>query len=68
MIGKAASAVLFRLASNPHNAKESVTLKVLQEIMLETGGYSMAGGLHWNIVSKCLCPGVYSVSLKLKEF
>ena len=61
------SEVLRRLANDPHNAKESITLPVLQKIMLETGGVTMAAGLWFDIVSERLCPGVYRVSLKLKK-
>ena len=60
-------AVLNRLCSNPYRATESVPLRVLQELMLETDGSTMAGGLWFNIVSVRLCPGVYNISLKLKE-
>ncbi len=61
------SDVVRRLTNNPHNAKETVPLHVLQKIMLDTDGTTMAGGLWFDIVSKRLCPGVYSVSLKLKK-
>lgn len=60
-------AVLKRLCSKPHTYHETVCLQTLKDIMLHTGGEAIAAGLRFNIVSERLCPGVYNLSLKLKE-
>lgn len=57
--------VLNHLVSTPDSAHTTCPLRVLQNIMLHTDGQVTAKGRLYKIVSKLLCPGVYSVSLEV---
>jgi hypothetical protein len=58
---------LNHLASAPTMNHTTCELKQLQRIMLDTDGVTMASGKLWDIVSKRICPGVYRISLELKN-
>jgi len=51
----------------PKSANATMPRKELKEILLSTGGWIMACGYMWDIVSKHIGAGVYRVSLKMRD-
>ena len=58
-----ASRILDFLALSPNHGRSSVTTRVLQEIMMSTGGDMLAMGYSWDVCSRRLAPGVHKVWL-----
>ena len=63
-----ASSVKDYLASVPSHARTNVTLKVLQCMMLTNDGSFTARGLIWDVKSRRVCPGVYSVWVEERQY
>ena len=56
--------ILTRIITNPGVNHTTVSLKILQNIMLVTGGEQLANGRIHQVRARLLCPGVYSIRLE----
>lgn len=59
--------VVKRLCAAPGVNTKSVTLAMLQSIMLHTDGWCRINGCEWGFKYKKLCPGIYSVSMRMMK-
>lgn len=59
-----ANRILDHISRNPGVSHSTIELKGLKAIMLVTGGTQLCWGHMYQVTSKRLCPGVYSIRLE----